>query len=183
MPEYRRTNLSGGSYFFTVNTLERQPLLIKDPFRLALHQGVVLARRAYPFTIDAWVLLPDHLHCIWTLPPGDSAFSKRWAIIKRHVTQQCNLGAGSVVSRSSSRQKRHEGGLWQRRFWEHVIRDEADLRMHIDYIHWNPVKHGHVKQVKEWAFSTFHRYVALGIYPLDWGGVDEHASPTTGFGE
>jgi len=94
MPEYRRTSLPGGSYFFTVNTLGRQPLLTKDLLRLALHQGIELARQVYPFTIDAWVLLPDHLHCIWTLPPGDSAFSKRWAMIKRHVTQQCNLGAG-----------------------------------------------------------------------------------------
>lgn len=183
MPEYRRTSLPGGSYFFTVNTLGRQPLLTKDLLRLALHQGIESARQAYLFTIDAWVLLPDHLHCIWTLPPGDSAFSKRWAIIKRHVTQQCNLGAGGVASGSISRRKRHEGGLWQRRFWEHVIRDEADLRVHMDYIHWNPVKHGHVKQVKEWPFSTFHRYVALGMYPLDWGGVNEHCASATVFGE
>lgn len=167
MPGYRRTHILGGSYFFTVATFGRQPLLTQDATRLVLRQGIELARHVHPFTIDAWVLLPDHLHCIWTLPPGDAGFSKRWALIKRHVTRQSATNRDAAKPFSVSRRKRHEGRLWQRRFWDHAIRDEADLRAHLDYIHWNPVKHGYVTQVKDWPYSTFYRYAARGVYPMD----------------
>lgn len=183
MPDYRRADLAGGTYFFTVNTFRRRAVLIDEPIRLALRQGIELAKRVHPFSIEAWVLLPDHLHCIWTLPPGDAAFSKRWAIIKRFVTQQCGAQLYAEAPPSESRIKRKEGTLWQRRFWEHAIRDEADRRVHVDYIHWNPVKHGYVKHVSDWPYSTFHRFVANGVYPESWGGVDKETIHAREFGE
>jgi len=182
MPDYRRAGISGGTYFFTVNTFRRQTLLIEDRVRHALRAGIESTRRAHPFSVEAWVLLPDHLHCIWRLPPGNADFSVRWAMIKRYVTKQCASGlAGSRLS--ESRQKRNERGFWQRRFWEHAIRDEADFRAHVDYIHWNPVKHGYVKQAKDWPYSTFHRFVAKGIYPEAWGGIDDTMMDERRYGE
>jgi len=148
MPDYRRSRVQGGTYFFTVNTYGRQAVLTEDAVREALRQGIESARRTLPFTIDAWVLLPDHLHCLWTLPPNDHNFSARWAIIKRHVSRRCS--SPSKATLSQSRQQRNESGFWQRRFWEHLIRDETDFRRHMDYIHWNPMKHGYVKRVADW---------------------------------
>jgi putative transposase len=171
MPDYRRTHVSGGTYFFTVNTYRRRSMLMEDNVRQALRQGIERARRTLPFEIDAWVLLPDHLHCLWTLPLGDNNYSARWAIIKREVSRCCGNDVQEKVSESM--RKRGERGIWQRRFWEHLIRDESDLRRHADYIHWNPVKHGYVRRVVDWPYSTFHRYVRQGVYPSDWGGVTE----------
>lgn len=116
--------------------------------------------------MGAVVVLPDHLHCIWTLPEGDADYSIRWSLIK--ATFSRSLARGE--RRSVSRMKRGERGIWQRRFWEHCLRDENYYVRHVDYIHWNPVKHGHVQHVTEWAYSSFHRYVARGVYALDWGG-------------
>jgi putative transposase len=132
-----------------------------------------------PFAIEARVLLPDHLHAIWTLPEDDAAYGKRWGIIKTHVSQRCaHLVEGSAV-RSLSRIKRREADFWQRRFWEYQLRDERDYERHIDYIHYNPVKHGLVKHVIEWPYSTFHRHVRRGVYPRNWsadpGAVVEDA--------
>ena len=168
MPNYRRANVAGGTYFFTVNTLRRLPVLTEPPVREALREAIRQTRMTAPFDIDAWVLLPDHLHCIWTLPQGDADFSMRWSKIKRYVSQQCGetFGIGNV---SASRTKRHESGLWQRRFWEHQIRDEADFALHADYIHWNPVKHGLAARAVDWPYSTFHRFVCDGVYASDWG--------------
>ncbi len=121
-----------------------------------------------PFVIEAFVLLPDHLHCIWTLPPDDADYATRWSMIKRGMSQKVrNL---IQVPLRMSQQNRGEIGLWQRRFWEHQIRDDADREGHVDYIHWNPVKHGYVRQVRDWPYSSFHRFVARGYYPLDWAG-------------
>jgi len=111
-------------------------------------------KSSHPFTIDAWVLLPEHLHCIWTLPQGDMDFSKRWGLIK------------AKFSKALSRQNT---SVWQNRFWEHLIRDDRDMQIHLDYIHYNPVKHGYVESPKDWPSSTFHRYVQEGLYPLNWG--------------
>ena len=119
----------------------------------------------HPLQIDAVVILPEHLHCIWTLPAGDTDFSPRWGLIKAYFSR--HIAKGERIS--NSRGKRGERGLWQRRFWEHLIRDEVDYRQHIDYIHWNPVKHGWVKCVKDWPHSSFHGYVKRGIYPENWG--------------
>ena len=170
MPNYRRANTPGGTYFFTVVTEHRQPIFTDDPVRTALRAAIDTTRCTHPFRIDAWALLPDHLHCIWTLPEGDANFGLRRAFIKRYVSGQCAAGMANTGPRSCSRTARGESGLWQRRFWEHEIRDEDDFQRHVDYIHWNPVKHGHVKEVAQWPYSTFHRYVRKGVYPADWGG-------------
>lgn len=168
MSNYRRASIAGGTYFFTVNAFRRMPVLTEAPVRASLREAIRQARDIHPFDIDAWVLLPDHLHCIWTLPEGDADFSIRWAKIKRHVSRECGAEFG-LHNLSESRNKRREAGLWQRRFWEHQIRDDMDFARHVDYIHWNPVKHGLVGRACEWSYSTFHRYVREGVYPHNWG--------------
>lgn len=176
MPDYRRANTPGGTYFFTVNTYQRRTILTESKVRKALRHAIKQARITFPFKVEAWVLLPDHLHCIWTLPDGDANFSARWGMIKRHVSK---YGSGHLEREeptSESRRKRKESALWQRRFWEHQIRDEVDFQRHVDYIHWNPVKHGYVEKVIDWPYSTFHRYVAKGVYPDNWGGMDNEAN-------
>ncbi len=131
--------MEGGTYFFTVNTYHRQPILTDDLIRRTLREGICQARQTLLFKIKAWVLLPDHLHCIWTLPSGDANFPARWAIIKRYVSRRYDGHFLRMQGLSHSRRKRKESALWQRRFWEHLIRNEADFRRHVDYIHWNPV--------------------------------------------
>ena len=129
-------------------------------------------RTKLPFESIAWVLLPDHLHTIWRLPDADSDFSLRWALIKQRVTRIC-LERLENTNSTESRMKRREGSIWQRRFWEHTIRDERDLRHHIDYIHYNPVKHGYAAKPADWPYSTFLRFVRSGVYPKDWASTDE----------
>ncbi|SCX97721.1 putative transposase [Desulfoluna spongiiphila] len=172
MPNYRREKIAGATLFFTVVTHMRRPILCEEPVRKALREGIERVRAVSPFTIDAWVLLPDHLHCIWTLPAGDGDFSLRWAKIKQHVTAACETCFFRDEMMSESRSRRGEGTIWQRRFWEHRIRDDRDFETHMDYIHYNPVKHGVVEVVSTWPWSTYHRYVAQGVYPNDWGGAD-----------
>ncbi len=128
------------------------------------------------------MLLPDHLHCIWTLPPNDADFGVRWAMIKRFVTKQCSAELKRDEWMNQSKLKRKESTLWQRRFWEHQIRDERDYERHMDYLHYNPVKHGLVAKVTDWPHSTFHRYVRQGVYKEDWAVVDSEQEPE-GFGE
>jgi putative transposase len=181
MSNYRRANTKGGTYFFTVVTYRRQKILCNENVRLALREGIREVQKIHPFTIDGWVLLPDHLHCIWTLPPDDADFGIRWAMIKRYVTKQCNsLRCNDWMT--ASKRRRKESTLWQRRFWEHQIRDDRDYEKHMDYMHYNPVKHGFTTTVKDWSYSTFHRYVKEGIYSENWagGGV---MSINEGFGE
>lgn len=176
MPNYRRASVAGGTFFFTVNTFRRLPVLTEAPVRTALREAIRRTREEHPFDIEAWVLLPDHLHCIWTLPAEDADFSVRWSKIKRYVSKECGASFGAKEL-SDSRNKRHESGLWQRRFWEHQIRDGADFARHVDYIHWNPVKHGLVGRACEWPYSTFHRFVRDGVYAQDWGlGESSHAT-------
>jgi putative transposase len=139
-------------------------------------------RATHPFDIVAWVLLPDHLHAIWQLPGADARTGLRWSLIKAHVTRASHAWLPEQ-SGNRSREKRGEGALWQRRFWEHLIVDERDLERHIDYIHFNPVKHGYAKAVSEWPYSTFHRYVREGVYPLDWAGIASPSEPTARYGE
>ncbi|HYE36063.1 REP-associated tyrosine transposase [Methylocaldum sp.] len=169
MPDYRRYRVPGGTYFFTVNLLERYPndLLVRhiDLLRTVVRE----VRTKRPFHIDAWVILPDHLHGVWTLPPGDDDFTNRWRLIK----QDFSKALPATERRSKVRIARGERGIWQRRFWEHAICDEEDYAAHMDYCHINPVKHGYVQRVAEWPYSTFHRYVERGVYPLNWaGGVE-----------
>lgn len=183
MSEYRRANIKGGTYFFTVVTHGRQKILIHDDARQALRVSIEKTRALFPFQIEAWVLLPDHLHCIWTLPEGDADFAKRWGMIKRHVSQHCAHLIHDKNQASVSKLKRHESNFWQRRFWEHQIRDEADFTKHVDYIHSNPLKHGLVTQVSDWPHSSLHRYVTEGVYSKDWCGKAKEEINDTGFGE
>jgi putative transposase len=167
MPNYRRNRISGGTYFFTVNLLERKSTLLIEHIA-ELREAVRLVREKQPFHIDAWVVLPDHMHAIWTLPSGDDQYSNRWRAIKKAFSK----AIPKTEYRSTIRIKRHERGIWQRRFWEHTITDDADYAAHMDYIHYNPVKHGWAFTVQEWPYSSFHRLVKMGIYPLNWEGLD-----------
>ena len=153
MPNYRRARPPGGLYFFTVNLAERpNDLLVRhiDPL----------------FGIHAWVVLPDHLHCVLEMPANDADFSRRWRLIKAGFSR--SLPETGTPTPSCSR--RGERGIWQRRFWEHLIRDEADYRAHMDYVHINPVRHGLVPSVRDWPYSTFHRLVEQRVYSADWAG-------------
>ena len=168
MPNYRRANINGGTWFFTVVTYRRQTFLCDEPVRITLRRAIDDVRKTHPFSINGWVLLPDHLHCMWTLPPGDSDFSARWAKIKRLMTKQCKTTLHRDDLMNTSKTKRNESTIWQRRFWEHHIRNDRDYEHHLDYIHYNPVKHGHVQSPTEWPWSTFHRYVQQGLYSARW---------------
>jgi putative transposase len=170
MPHYRR-QFSGPTYFFTVVAYQRRPIFCAPILRAALRDAIHTVRLTRPFVIEAWVLMPDHMHCIWTLPAGDEDYSTRWAEIKRHVVSACRdrLHDPRLLTRVG--RQRRESTIWQRRFWEHQIRDALDMERHVDYIHFNPVKHGHVGQVSDWPYSTFHRYVRAGVYAGDWAGA------------
>lgn len=172
MPNYIRAR-EGSTYFFTVVTYRRQPILCLDESREALGEVLREVRELYPFEVKAWVLLPDHLHCIWELTEGDSDYSVRWALIKKGFTSRMK-GRLETPEPNRSRIRHREATVWQRRFWEHKVRDEKDFGVHCDYIHYNPVKHSLVDAPKDWEYSTFHRYVTAGIYPEDWGskGLD-----------
>ncbi len=160
--DYRRYFQPGGSYFFTVVTENRQPILIEhiDRLRDAFRHGL----ERHPFKIDGIVILPDHLHTIWQLPDGDHDFSTRWMVIKRKFSTGL-----SVSPTNQSKRSKREKGIWQRRFWEHCIRDEADWRQHMDYIHYNPVKHGYCESPADWPHSSFNRSLHQGFYSPDWG--------------
>ena len=176
MPNYRRAYVPGGTYFFTVVTYQRRPLFDVELNRTRLGDVIRSCQSEFPFTIDAMVLLPDHLHSIWTLPTGDANFSKRWGIIKLSFTQWY-LASGQIAARTTDGQQRDQRrGIWQPHFWEHSIEDEADFDAHFDYIHFNPVKHGLVKCPSDWTASSFHRWVRAGVYPADWG-CGQHPSP------
>ncbi|GAB3418240.1 transposase [Massilia agilis] len=168
MSRYRR--VIGSTFFFTVVAYRRREILCDERIRCALNQAIRLVASQRPFAIDAWVLLPDHMHVIWTLPEGDHDFSTRWSEIKRFVSTNCGGAFHRPVMQTEAAVARRESTIWQRRFWEHRIRDEHDLEIHMDYVHFNPVRHGYVTRADQWPFSTFHRYVSQGMYPVDWGG-------------
>jgi len=176
MTDYRRNFLAGGSFFFTVNLAERQMRLLTDHIDM-LRAAFRETRRHHPFTIDAMVVLPDHLHTVWTLPEGDADFATRWRLIKSAFSR--SLVPGERVPKS--RAAKGERGIWQRRYWEHTIRDENDFARHVDYIHINPLKHRLVARVKDWPYSSFRRMVKLGVYPWDWAG--DVSNDGTDFGE
>jgi len=169
MTDYRRAYAPGATWFFTVNLAERQGNRLLVERIDSLREAFDYVKQRHPFRMDAAVVLPDHLHCIWTLPPEDADFSMRWNLLKGHFSRAIDKGERISISRA----KRRERGLWQRRFWEHLIRNESDLNKHIDYIHWNPVKHGWVEQAADWPHSSFHKFVALGIYPENWAHNNE----------
>lgn len=165
MTNYRRSNIAEASYFFTVNLADRSSRLLIEHIAL-LRAAFEYTRNRYPFTIDAIVVLPDHLHAIWTLPAGDSDFALRWRLIKTVFSRALPRNE----SRSASRKNKNERGIWQRRYCEHMIQDDEDFARHVDYVHINPVKHGWAKQVSEWPHSSFHRYARAGVLPMDWAG-------------
>jgi putative transposase len=168
MPNYVRAYIPGGSYFFTVNLLERKRFLLVENID-SLRNAFWLVKQQHPFHIAAIVVLPDHLHCIWVLPHGDFDFSTRWRLIKSAFSRTIEPG-----ERISKRWKvKSERGIWQQRFWEHAIRDQSDFDHHLDYIHYNPVKHGLVEKVSDWPHSSFHRFVRLGYYPANWSASPE----------
>lgn len=164
---YRRARTKGGTYFFTVVTHRRMKILCHPDNVSLLREAFRRVTKEHPFTIDAFVLLPEHLHCVWTLPAGDLDFSKRWRLIKSYFSRRCDSRHKSTTS--ASRQMKKEQAVWQRRFWEHLIRNEQDFARHVEYIHYNPVKHGLVKAPKNWEYSSFHRYVREGLFDLEWG--------------
>jgi putative transposase len=173
MPRYRRNFVPGGSYFFTVNLADRREHLLTDHVD-ALRAAFRYARSRHPFTIEAIVILPEHLHAIWTLPDAEADFATRWRLIKsaftRAVLRHPPVGWVERGKNHLSRFNKGERGVWQRRYWEHTLRNEDDFARHADYIHFNPVKHGHAQRVRDWPYSSFHRMVRLGVYPLDWAG-------------
>jgi len=163
MSNYRRVRVPGGTYFFTVNLADRSSRLLVERVD-ALRESVRETMRARPFASVAWVVLPNHLHAIWTLPEGDADFATRWMRIKQAFCER----VPRTERVSVSRRNRNERGIWQRRYWEHSIRDERDLQNHIDYIHFNPVKHGYVARVRDWPHSSFRRFVSEGALTWDW---------------
>jgi putative transposase len=175
MVNYRRNVLPGGTFFFTVTLADRRSSLLVDYIGL-LRDAFRTARRERPFTIDAIVILPEHLHAILTLPPDDADFPGRWRRIKGHF-------ASTLLDASVELPRRPNGelALWQRRFWEHTIGDETDFARHVDYIHFNPVKHALVRRVRDWPHSSFHRYVRQGVLSEDWAG--DASGDQGGFGE
>ncbi len=163
MPNYRRAWVRGGCYFFTVALADRSSCLLVDRINV-LRNSLREAKGLRPFRINAIVVLPDHLHCIWTLPPGDADFATRWAHVKTAFSRR--LPAHSC--RRDSLVAKRERGIWQRRFWEHLIRNDRDLRSHVDYIHFNPVKHGLVARASAWRWSSLHEYIRTGWVSADW---------------
>ena len=163
MPTYRRHRVPGGTYFFTVNLLDRNSRLLVEQIDV-LRDAVRAVRARASFQIDAWVVLPEHLHCIWTLPPGDDDYSGRWHALKASFA----AAMPRTERRTAARVRKGERGIWQRRFWEHTIRDDRDYAAHMDYVHFNPVKHGLAARAADWPYSSFRRCVARGLYPADW---------------
>jgi putative transposase len=169
MGNYHRNYQSGGIFFFTVVTERRRSFLTKASCRQLLRNSICDVRLAHPFDILAIVLLPDHLHSIWKMPEDQPDYSLRWRRIKETFTKSFLAYGGKEAPISDSRRRRGQRGVWQPRFWEHTCRDEHDLKRCVDYIHWNPVKHGLVEDVTEYPFSSFHRYLRAGEYAWDWG--------------
>ena len=174
MSRYRRAAIEGGTFFFTVTLADRSSdLLVKEIERLRRVYRAVQERR--PFDTIAICVLPDHLHAVWSLPAGDADFARRWNLIKSGFSRGL-----PALARSDSKIARREKGIWQRRYWEHVIRSDADLVRHVDYIHYNPVKHKLVSRACEWPHSSFHQHVKRGLLPMDWGGDNREISGTFG---
>ena len=165
---YRRADTKGGTYFFTLNLAKRNRTLLIDHIDI-LRNVINGVKKQHPFKLDAMVVLPDHLHAMLTLPENDNSFPTRWRLIKAGFSRQ--IPQHERISKS--RKTKGERGNWQRRYWEHLIRDDRDYEKHVDYIHYNPVKHGYVSQAIDWPYSTIHDYVERGLVNRDWGCGEE----------
>jgi putative transposase len=185
MPDFRRYFIPGATYFFTAVTDGREPFLCTPMARGLLRRKLVECQTRWPFTIDAIVLLPDHLHTIWTLPPEDDRYSVRWAWLKKEFTKDWLATGHTERPVSDGRKKDGRRGVWQPKFWEHTIQDETDFAVHLDYVHYNPVKHGSVSSPRGWEWSSLHRWVRAGVYDQDWGAGegDRLAKLNVDFGE
>jgi putative transposase len=168
MSNYRRSNTHGGTYFFTIVAFKRRKILCEAPLLQAMREAVQAVQQTMPFTINAWVTLPDHVHAIWTLPPDDCQYGKRWGLIKRHISTRHPEYWAPLEMLTASNIKRDEKGIWQRRFWAHEIFDDDDYAKHMDYTHFNPVGHELVNRVVDWKYSTFHKYCKEGLYESNW---------------
>ncbi len=164
MPEYRRAYQPGGYYFFTVTTFKRKPFLTEESAGMCFKHAWQKVKKVRPFETIAFCLLPDHLHCIWRLPENDVDYSQRWASIKSIFSREYSKNGAIEINSGISRINKSERAYWQRRFWEHLIKDDVDLNRHIDYIHYNPIKHGLVENLEDWPWSTYHRYIRDGYY-------------------
>jgi putative transposase len=169
VPEFLRSFVPGGTFFFTVVTAERSPFLCEPNARSCLRAAFHACRARWPFEIVAIVLVPDHLHAMWTLPGGDSEYSRRWAFLKRCFTERWLATGGTEANATPGWSRQRRRGVWQPRFWEHAIRDETDLERHVEYILYNPVKHGLCCCPGDWPYSSFERFVKRGDYDAAWG--------------
>ncbi len=175
---YRRARIKGGTYFFTLNLAERKKTLLIDHID-NLRECLNTVKQRHPFKLDAMVVLPDHLHAMITLPNGDDDYAMRWMLIKQGFSRQ--LPKTERINKS--RKTKGERGIWQRRYWEHLIRNQDDYKKHVDYIHYNPVKHGYVNKAVEWKYSTLHQYIREGIVHPDWGQHVEENPENNAHGE
>ena len=169
MSNYRRAHIPGGTYFFTVKTENNAPIFADRDNALLLGQVIREAKQRWPFEVNAMVLLPDHLHAIWSLPQEDDDYPTRLGWLKKEFTKRYLGQGGNEQHTSASRKRYRRRGVWQRRYWEHTIEDEEDFDAHFDYVHWNPVKHKYVRCPGDWPHSSFHRWVAAGVYDIHWG--------------
>ena len=165
--QYRRALTPGGTFFFTLVTEQRRPIFTSNERVQVLRDAFKSVRASRPFEVDAMVVMPDHLHCIWTLPPDDADFSTRWRLIKTWFTKHCQPDLHNTPN--AARAAKGQQAVWQHRYWEHQLRDADDFANHVDYIHYNPVKHGLVTSPADWPYSSFLRYVKAGVYPANWG--------------
>jgi len=161
MPNYIRANAAGGTFFFTVNLQDRSSRVLVDRIS-ELRACVRDVRERHPFLIDAMVVLPEHVHALWTLPAQDADFSTRWMLLKQAFTRRLGTQPDARTDKTGRK-------VWQPRFWEHQIQDDADFARHVDYIHFNPVKHGWVLRARDWPYSSLHRHVRQGKVLADWG--------------
>lgn len=173
MSNYRRVRVPGHYYFFTVVTYQRCPIFRDEDRCSRVIQLIKEETDTVGIRLHAWVVLPDHLHCIWEMPQIHSDYSRAWAKIKLRFTKSMKDEVANLPAPSASRAKRSDGSVWQKRFWEHTIRNEDELKAYIAYIHYNPVKHGFVPSAKDWRHSSFQEFVGAGLCEEDWGGIAE----------
>ncbi len=183
MPNYRRVKIKGGTYFFTLVTYKRQNIFSIPENRELFLESINHVKNYHPFHVIAYCILPDHIHLLIRLPEDDDNFSLRISEIKKQFSKLYTKNIGQSPAKIAGLAKSGESGLWQKRFWEHTIRDEEDLHRHMDYIHYNPVKHGLVNRVKGWPNSSFFDYVKAGNYEIDWGEAYQEYNEKQRFGE